>query len=312
MDLLGRESRRLLEEILPRYSPTPGMPPEDARLRALELGRLLQGEPIQMAEVRNLTVEAEDHGIPIRVYRPDAADGAWLLWIHGGGFMTGGLDTHDALCRRLAQGCGQTVISVDYRLAPEHPYPAALNDCAKVLSWLEDSGTRHGLDPARGAIGGSSAGGNLAASLAIRHRDHGEQKLKGQVLVYPCVDASMSMSAAALHGEGYQLTSAMMAHYLHAYCGNEADKRQPALSPLFSPDLTRLPKTLVLIAELDPLAPEGIVYAQRLRAAGVDVHMHTCDGVMHGFFAQAGVLSEARAAQLEVGNFLKAALDSPK
>lgn len=155
------------------------------------------------------------------------------------------------------------------------------------------------------AIGGSSAGGNLAASLAIRHRDRGDQKLNGQILVYPCVDASMSMSDAAPHGQGYQLTSAMMADYLHAYCGNEADKRQAGLSPLFAADLSGLPKTLLLIAQLDPLAPEGIAYARRLEAAGVDVRLHVYDGVMHGFFAQAGVLSEARAAQLEVAKFLR-------
>ena len=138
MTLLEPESRALLEEVLPRYTPAPGMPAAEARRMALELGRRLQGAAEEMAEIRDLMVPGGGHWVPIRLYRPAGCDGGWTLWIHGGGFMTGGLDTHDLLCRRLAAGSGQAVISIDYRLAPDHPYPAAVEDCLAAFDWLVD------------------------------------------------------------------------------------------------------------------------------------------------------------------------------
>ncbi|MBS7708133.1 alpha/beta hydrolase [Chelatococcus asaccharovorans] len=304
MTLLDSESRALLDDILPRYSPAPGMPSEEVRRRALELGRLLQGEPVSMAAITDISIPPTGL-VPIRLYRPAAADGGWMLWIHGGGFVSGGLDTHDLLCRRLADGCGQTVISLDYRLAPENPYPAALDDCLAVLDWLMARGTQSGLDPERGAIGGSSAGGNLAAAVTIARRGREGPGLRCQVLVYPCVDATMSMSRYATHGEGYQLTSAMMAHYLDAYCGAAPVRDQPLLSPFFAPDLTGLPPAHVAIAELDPLSEEAGAYATRLADSGVPVERCNYLGVMHGFFAQAGVLTKAREAQRAACDFLR-------
>lgn len=302
MSPLEPESRHLMESVLPLHSPAPGMDPAEARRLALTLARRLQGEPADIAASRDLSVAGAGGDIPVRIYTPHGAEGDWLFWIHGGGFMTGGLDTHDLLCRRLAHGSGTSVISVDYRLAPEHPFPAAADDCAAVLGWLLGGGG--GLDASRGVVGGSSAGGNLAASSALRRRDAGGVPLKGQVLVYPCVDATMSLSASAPHGEGYQLTTRMMAAYWQAYCGNVPDRGRPDLSPLHAPDLSGLPPTLLMIAELDPLAPEGAAYGERLRSAGNDVRMEFHDGVMHGFFAQAGALSRARDAQASVCEFL--------
>lgn len=294
--MLDAESFALMRDIIPRHAPTPDMSPAEARAKALALARLLQGEPVPMEVEERAPEAAAGHAIPLRLYRPSGTTGGWLLWIHGGGFTTGGLDTHDTLCRRLAHLSRQTVISVDYRLAPEHRYPAALDDCETILDWLFDEATGLGLDVGRGAIGGSSAGGNLAAALALRHRDKAGPRLRRQILVYPCVDATMAADSFARHAAGYQLTSAMMAQYLDYYCG-PADRRDPFLSPLFALSLADLPPAEVILAELDPLVDEGAAYARRLREAGVATRTTLFDGVMHGFFAQAGALTKARAAQ---------------
>ena len=294
--MLEAESLALMHDIIPRHTPTPDMSPGEARAMALALGRLLQGEPVPMEVEDWALTTASGHAIPVRLYRPSGTTGGWLLWIHGGGFTTGGLDTHDTLCRRLAHLSGQTVISVDYRLAPEHRYPAALDDCETTLDWLCSEAEGLGLDMDRAAIGGSSAGGNLAAALVLRHRDKGGPRLRRQILVYPCVDATMASDSFVRHATGYQLTSAMMAQYLEYYCGT-ADRRDPFLSPLFAPSLADLPPAEVILAELDPLVDEGAAYARRLQEAGVLTRTTLVNGVMHGFFAQAGALTKARAAQ---------------
>lgn len=308
MNLLDAESRRLLSEVLPRYSPSPGMDPGEARRLALELGRRLQGEPEQMAEVRDLTIAGPGGAVPLRLYRPPGAGEGWWLWVHGGGFMTGGLDSHDLLCRRLAAGSGQVVISIDYRLAPEHPWPAALDDCVAAIRAIRHMAAELGLDPAQGAVGGSSAGGNLAAALTLALRMAAEPAPICQVLVYPAVDATGEWLLRSPHGTGYQLTSAMMQHYLQAYCGTCPDRRAPLLSPLHAPDLSGLPPALVVLAELDPLFDEGEAYAARLQASGVATEVIHYPGVMHGFFAQAGVLSKARDAQTQACAFVRRSL----
>lgn len=303
--MLDAESRALLDDILPAHSPTPDMAPAEARLKAHALGRLLQGVSIDMPS-NDHNVPAGTHDVPVRLYRPQATTGGWLLWIHGGGFTTGGLDTHDTLCRRLADLSRQTVVSLDYRLAPEHPYPAALDDCETVLAWLFENGTALDIDPTRCAVGGSSAGGNLAAAVTLRNRDGARRPIRRQLLVYPCVDATMSCDSVRRHATGYQLTSAMMARYLDYYCGGVADRRDPQLSPLFADDLTGLPPADVVIAALDPLADEGTAYARALSNAGVPTDLTIYDGVMHGFFSQAGVLTKARDAQGKLCAALKA------
>jgi acetyl esterase len=303
--MLDAESYALLHDILPAYAPTPEMEPAQARLNAQALGRLLQGQPVAMPTSEH-SINAGDHEIAVRLYRPQGTTGGWLLWIHGGGFTTGGLDTHDTLCRRLAKLSGQAVVSLDYRLAPEHPYPAALNDCEAVLSWLFLQADKLSFDPARCAIGGSSAGGNLAAALTLRNRDGARLPIRRQLLVYPSVDATLSSESVRRHATGYQLTAAMMQRYLDYYCGDILDRREPHLSPLFAPDFSGLPTADLIIADLDPLADEGIAYARALENADVVVGLRIYDGVMHGFFAQAGVLSKARDAQAKLCDALRA------
>lgn len=305
MTLLDADSQALLTEVLPRYSPSPGMDPGEARRLALELGQRLQGEPEPMDEIRDLTIPGPAGPVPLRFYRPADAGRGWWLWVHGGGFMTGGLDSHDLLCRRLAAGSGQVVISIDYRLAPENPWPAALMDCVAAMRAIRGRAVELGLDPGLGAVGGSSAGGNLAAALVLALRAEGDPAPVCQTLVYPAVDATGEMMRRSPHGEGYQLTAAMMQHYLDAYCGACPDRRAPLLSPLHAADLAGLPPALVVLAELDPLFEEGAAYADRLRAAGTATEVIHYPGVMHGFFAQAGALAKARDAQGRVCAFVR-------
>lgn len=304
MPRLEPESQRLLQEVLPAYTPTPGMSVEEARALALGLGKRLQGEPAPMERVEDHHVNGAGRVIPVRFYRSGPGKG-WLLWLHGGGFMTGGLDSHDLLCRRLAQQSGLAVISVDYCLAPEHPGPAAALDCLAVLEWIFATAAALGLDPDQGAVGGSSAGGNLAAVTALQAKARGLRPLRALALIYPCVDASQRDLATAPHGTGYQLTTGMMQRYWQAYLVPGQDPTDPMISPLFAPDLAGLPPVLLQIAELDPLAPEIRRFRDRLEQAGTRLRCSHWPGVMHGFFAQAGVLSLARDAQAEVAAFLQ-------
>lgn len=298
MDTLDAESRFLLEEILPQYTPTPEMPAHEKRALALALGRRLQGEPPRLFRILDRQVPTEDGLVPIRLYYPlQSRSCGWMLWIHGGGFTTGGLDTHDTLCRRLALLSEQVVISVDYRLAPEFPYPAALMDCFSVLRWLRTNAAELSLDPARAAIGGSSAGGNLAAAVTLLNRDRGEPPVLHQVLVYPFLDATMVSESYSRFAKGYQLTTEMMKHYLESYLGRYDHLKDPYLSPIWAADHAGLPPAHIVVAELDPLADDAVVYAEKLGRSGVPVEVSRYHGVMHGFFAQAGALEKARLAQ---------------
>jgi acetyl esterase len=298
---LDAESRALLDTTLAAERARPGMSAAELRAQALRLGRELQGEAPPIARVFDESIASCRGALKLRVYDPQTDAGAGcLVWLHGGGFTTGGLDTHDTLCRRLAGLSAQVVVSVDYRLAPEHPFPAALDDSCAAIAWVAERSRRLGAASGRLAVGGSSAGGNLATSAALRLRDEGSPALALQALVYPALDATMSLSRRSAHAMGYQLTSAMMAGYWAHYLGVAGDARDPRLSPFFAANLDGVPPAYVLTAQFDPLVHEIEVYAERLRQAGALAGLARYDGVMHGFFGQAGRLSKARAAQAEL------------
>jgi acetyl esterase len=305
---LDAESRALLETTLAAAEARPGLTAAELRAQALRLGRELQGEPPSIARVFDATIASVAAPVAVRVYDPERDPGAGcLVWLHGGGFTTGNLDSHDTLCRRLAALSEQVVVSVDYRLAPENPFPAALDDCAAAIAWVADRRSRLGAPNGALAVGGSSAGGNLAAATVLRLRDSGGPPIALQSLVYPAIDATMRWSATSPHGAGYQLTSAMMAGYWRNYVGDH-DPRDPYLSPLFAADLAGLPPAHVVVAELDPLVHEVDVFAERLEAAGLLRTLSRYEGVMHGFFAQAGRLTKAREAQRTVCAVVRAAI----
>jgi acetyl esterase len=231
-------------------------------------------------------VPAEDDvvgGVPVRRYRPQGpVRGPELVWFHGGGWVTGTLDAVDPLCRSVAARTGAPLTSVGYRLAPEHPFPAALDDCTAVLRTL----------PGAVAVGGDSAGGGLAAAACLLTRDLG---LRAQVLLNPLVDATLSSASISLLGDGYGLTRTALEHFVALYLDG-ADPRDPRCSPLLAEDLTGLPPAVVLTAELDPLRDEGEAYAARLREARVPVAARRFAGMVHGFAGMTAVTPVAGQA----------------
>jgi len=262
------------------------------------------GEPV--AEVRDVAVPAPGGTIPVRVYRPqDGGPLPLVAYVHGGGWMLGSIDSFDTVVRALANASGAIVASIGYRLAPEHPFPAGLEDALCAVRWLAANAAELGADPERLAIPGDSAGGNLATVVARRLR--GEIDLRLQVLVYPVTDAGVNTPSYREFGEGYGLTAASMQRFWNLYL-NGADGLNPDASPLRAEDLAGSPPALVVTAEADPLRDEGEAYAEALRDAGVAVHARRYEGTVHGFWRWLAATSVSRRAVDEVGQALRAAL----
>ena len=235
-------------------------------------------------ENRNLRTPVGE--LPVRIYHPRwAGDMPVLAYFHGGGFVLGSLDTHDSLARSLAVAADCLVVSVDYRLAPEHRFPAAVDDCLAAVRWIGVHAAEIGADPTRIAVGGDSAGGNLATVVALRLRDEGGPALAGQLLVYPMtwlrapVEGSM-----VVNGEGYFLTASGVAWFENMYLAEPGQASHPHASPLLAKDLGGLPPALVITAEFDPLLDQGEAYARRMSEGGVAVTHTHYPGAIHGFF----------------------------
>ena len=282
--------------------------PDEARTLYRSLSALEQAEEVQRVDDR--LVPSDDGDIPVRVYTPDAAVGhvhGVLVWYHGGGFVIGDIETADSTCRALANRAGCVVVSVDYRLAPEHPAPAALDDCVAALMWTVENFELLGVDASKVAVGGDSAGGNLAALVCQRVRAEFGPDIDFQLLVYPVTDLTLSHPSIDENAEGYFLTKATMewfvAHYLP-----QGDPKDPSVSPLHADDLTGMPPALVITAELDPLRDEGEAYAARLRDAGVPVEALRYAGQIHGFLGMATMLDDGKDALDRAGAALRAAL----
>jgi acetyl esterase len=270
--------------------------PEEARrgFRTLTVDLRDPAAVPDVASVEDTTVAGAEGDLPARVYRP-AADGPLptLLLLHGGGFVIGDLDTHDVTARTLANGCRAVVVSVDYRLAPEHPFPAAVDDALAAARWVADHLVELGGDD-RVAVAGDSAGGNLSAVVAQTFRDEG-RPLAGQLLVYPATDMGGSYPSHVENAEGYFLDAATMAWFLQQYAGGAADLADPRLSPLHG-DLAGVAPAVVVVAELDPLRDDGLAYAAALEAAGVPVEVRTFPGLIHGFVDMGRHSAAAQAA----------------
>ena len=247
-------------------------------------------------------------GVPVRIYRPGPEARAALVYLHGGGWVIGSVETHDPVCRRLAARAGCTVVSVDYRLAPEHPFPAAVEDAWTAFAWLAQNADALGLDRARLAVGGDSAGGNLAAVVARRARDRGIA-LAFQLLVYPALDHAFGTASYREHGDGLNLTRAEMEWYWQQYLGGR-DGGDPDASPLRAGDLGGVAPALVLTAGFDPLRDEGEAYAERLAAAGVPAQVLRYPGLIHGFLRMRAAVDAAAAALDEVADALREALST--
>ncbi|NES37406.1 alpha/beta hydrolase [Micromonospora sp. PPF5-17] len=262
------------------------LPP--ARLSMLEATPAEVGDPLAIRSV----VSVDAGGVPARLYRDGQHDAMpVVLYAHGGGWVMGSVDTHDGLCRHLAAASGWAVLSVDYRLAPEHPYPAAVDDMARALTWLRGPGAaRHGLDPRRIAVAGDSSGGHLAAVTARRARDAGI-RLAGQLLICPVIDPAADYPAL----DEYGLDREEMRFFWDAYAPPGTDRSQPDLDPLRA-DLTGLPPAVVITAELDLLSAEGERYAAGLLAAGVPVTATRYQALIHNFPRKLALFDAAHVA----------------
>ncbi len=266
----------------------------------------LQGLPPRLAVVEDLSIADGDRVIPVRLYRP-----GWrpvypvLVFYHGGGWIRGDLDTHDTICRHLALKAGCLVVSVEYRLAPENPFPAAVEDAYAALLWVAEHAREIGGDSSRLAVAGDSSGGNLAAVMAIACRDRSYPQLRHQVLFYPVTDIScMDRASYTAFGEGYMLERGTMEHFRDCYVPGAADWDDPRASPLLADNLHGLPPATIITAHFDVLRDEGQDYAARLAGAGVPVHLGHYPGVFHGFLNFGLLLEEAAAALDEAAHEL--------
>jgi acetyl esterase len=304
---LDPEARAYLEA-----SAALGLPsiPEQGAVAAREAARLraplLAGEPEPVERVEDHTLPGPAGPIPVRLYAPAASSPLPVLaFFHGGGWVTGDLDTHDSACRALANRARCLVVAVDFRCAPEHRFPAALEDCWATVEWLHREAAGLGGDPARIAACGDSAGGNLAAAVALRARDRGGPPIAAQVLVYPVLDFDLDTPSYLANGSGYGLTRDAMRWYWEQYLGEEGDGHLPEASPLRAGDLSGLAPALIVTCEYDPLRDEGVAYGRRLAAAGVQVESIDEAGMIHGYFRMAGVVSRARKSWDDCGRFLR-------
>jgi len=253
--------------------------------------RELAGPPESVAKVENRTIPGPEGQIPIRIYTPEGP-GPFpiLVFFHGGGWVIGNLETADAPVRALTNRARCVAVSVDYRLAPEHKFPAAPDDCYAATVWAAENARSIGGDPSRIAVGGDSSGGNLAAVVALMARDRGLPRLAFQLLVYPVTNRDFNTASYRENAEGYNLTRDAMIWFWNHYLASDADASNPYASPLLAASLTGLPPAFVITAEYDPLRDEGESYAQRLREADVPTQHKRYAGTVHGFFGYGGVL----------------------
>jgi acetyl esterase len=275
-----------LMQMIKQAVPSPGAGTNAAAYRAASNGRVVQRDPVAIGRVETFQIPGNAGNLMVRFYADGPAAGLrpTLIYFHGGGFVTCNIDTHDAFCRILSKESGWAILSVNYRLAPEHPYPAALDDAYAALEWAASTdGTAHGIDAARIGVGGDSAGGAIAASLAIAARARGGPALAHQLLIYPVIDVDFETASYRDNGTDYFLTSNAMKWFWDQYLGSEGDRTDPFAVPGRETDLSDLPAATVITAGYDPLRDEGADYAARLRAAGVQTTYRCFEGAFHGF-----------------------------
>ena len=321
--MLDPDAKTLLDLIAAKNLPAmQDLSPAEARAYYRDRRSLTQPAPPEVASARDRDGPVVDgRAVPLRCYRPLGApdgDGAaalpCLVFFHGGGWTIGDLDTHDTLCRELANAAGIAVVAVDYRMGPEHRFPAAVDDCIAATRWVAEQAAALRVDASRLAVGGDSAGGNLAAVVAIALRDADDAadrpQLRFQLLAYPATDMRRGHPSHVSNGKGYLLEAETIAYYHDHYIDDARHDLDWRASPLLHPDLSRLPPALVLTAGHDPLRDEGLDYADRLSAAGVPATYVCFERQIHGFLPMGGVIGEARTAVALCAAFLVEALGS--
>jgi acetyl esterase len=308
-DVRNPEVREILEQMDPRGGSAPFTVEE--KRKAYLAGIFRAGPPETVESVKDQAIEGPRGEIGIRVYRPQGAPDERglpaVLYLHGGGFFSGDLDTHDPACRAIANRAQAVVVAVNYRLSPEHVYPAAAHDGYAALRWLAASASFLGVDASRLFVAGDSAGGNLAAVVALMARDSGGPSLAGQVLIYPMTDATFSFRSQVENGLIPPFTVLDCVYAWQLYLPPNVDRRHPYISPVLAESLAGVAPAFLITAGLDILADEGMEYAKRLKQSGVPVqHAHYPD-MVHGFFQWGGMVADARAAMERVVEFVRSA-----
>lgn len=284
-----------------RTTPFEELSPADARA-------LYNAGQVPSTEVVHEIREVQAGSIPCRLYRPSAkTDIGLLVFFHGGGWVIGDLNSHDGVCRSLANKSGHAVLSVDYRLAPEHKFPAAFDDCVAAVKWAFENAKDLGIDNSRMAVGGDSAGGNLAAAVALAE----VVPLKFQMLIYPAVDMRMESPSINENANAPILTKSVMAWFVAHYMNSDADRANINASPMLANDeqLKKMPPAIVITAQFDPLRDEGEAYGKRLVENGVSATITRYNGAFHGFFNMITILDDAQSAHAQASTLLKKYLD---
>ena len=287
------------------FPPNHTVSPEEARANYRARPRAKGPE---VGQVADRTIPGHDSPVPVRIYTP-AGTGPFpaLVWFHGGGWVVGDLDGADATARHLTVGANCVVVSVDYRLAPDAKFPGPAEDCYAATQWVASHASDLNVTPGNFAVGGDSAGSNLAAAVTLMARDRQAGTPVFQLLVYPVTDRDFDTTSYQNNAEGYQLTRDTMIWYWNHYIRDEADAADPYASPLKAPDLRNLPPALVITAEFDPLRDEGEAYAQRLEQDDVPTVCTRYDGMIHGFFGMSAVIDKGKKAMAEASQALQEA-----
>ena len=302
--MLHPQTRALLDLIEKSGMPAiHTLTPVEARKMYRERRFFSQPAAPDVASVQDLQASGPHGVIPLRLYKPLAASAPQalpvLVYYHGGGWVIGDLDTHDTLCRELANGSGCAVVAVDYRMGPEHPFPAAVDDCWAATCWVQANAAALGLDAAHLGVGGDSAGGNLAAVVSLLARDKYQEtdlSIQFQLLIYPGIDQRAGHASHVTNGQGYALTSDTIRYFQNHYLADKAQFLDWRASPILATSLAGLPPALLLTAGFDPLRDEGLEYADALSAAGTKCRYVCFDRQIHGFITMGRVIDEANLA----------------
>ncbi len=261
----------------------------------------MTGEPVSIRRVEDLTIPGGDTPIPARVYAADSQEPLPVtLYFHGGGYVKGGIAESDAFCRNLARVARHMVISIDYRLAPEHPFPAALDDAVAATAWAATHAADLGGAPGPVVVCGESAGGNLAAVTCLRLKSNPHVRIRYQVLVQPVIDFTQSFPSMAMPATECLVPREDLAWYYRTYCGDRCGPKDPRVSPIYAEDFSGLPPALIIAAEYDTLRDEAKAYSERLEAAGIATRYICANGMVHGFLQMRGIVPDAQTATEEI------------
>ncbi|WP_229720093.1 alpha/beta hydrolase [Oceanobacillus neutriphilus] len=307
---MDAQMKTILKNIEASGSPPLGsLPPKQEREAFIATNKTPGKKLEPVNKIVNRNIQGPGGNIPIRIYNysRDTERQPVMVFFHGGGFVTGNLETHDYICRAITNRAECVVVSVDYRLAPEHQFPAAVEDCYAATQWISQHATELNIDPSRIAVGGDSSGGNLATVVSYQAKQKGSPKLICQMLLYPLTQFSFDTVSRRENGKGYVLTKKALKYYRKHYLKTLEEAKNPFASPLLIDDVSNLPPAIIVTAEYDPLRDEGEAYGKRLKEAGVPVTLTRYNGVIHGFVAMAAFLKQGKNALEETTVLLRSA-----